>query len=219
VGHSQRTVVSELPRIASPLTRRARDPHRRRPGAFLTHHPTAPRGSTSSLADLLAAANELLQVLAHLIPTHPLPGRAAHGLINVVADLFASADAADMLASVDSTRVALSLRNTCVGVVRALEPELVLRALLRRGADIAGASAASQDPARRAQHALSLVDLVLPLEPDAPGADVSRRALPRILPELAAFFRVLDVDGRAHLVRRLAEFRWRRAGPRGVARS
>jgi hypothetical protein len=164
-----------------------------------------PLVGTSSLADLLAAANELLLVIAHLIPTHPLPGRASHALINIVADLFASADAADMLASVDSTRVALSLRNTCVGVVRALEPELVLRALLRRGADIAGASAASQDPARRAQHALSLVDLILPLESDAPGADISRRALPRILPELAAFFRVLDVDGRAHLVRRLAE--------------
>ncbi|KAH8988714.1 hypothetical protein EDB86DRAFT_2945666 [Lactarius hatsudake] len=159
----------------------------------------------TSLADLLAAANELLQVLTHLILTYPLPGRAAHGLINVVADLFASADAADMLTSVDSTRVAQGLRGTCVGIVRALEPELVLRTLLRRGADIAGASAASQDPARRAQHALSLVDLVLPLESDAPGADATRRALPQILPELATFFRVLDVDGRAHLVRRLAE--------------
>ncbi|KAF8267433.1 hypothetical protein EI94DRAFT_1801673 [Lactarius quietus] len=167
--------------------------------------PLASPSTHASLADLLAAANELLRVLAHLLPTHPLPGRASHGLINVVADLFASADAADMLASVDSTRVAQELRGTCVGVVRALEPELVLRALLRRGADIAGASAASQDPARRAQHALSLVDLVLPLEHDAPGADIARRALPRILPELATFFRVLDVDGRAHLVRRLAE--------------
>ncbi|KAH9023082.1 hypothetical protein EDB85DRAFT_2184855, partial [Lactarius pseudohatsudake] len=159
----------------------------------------------TSLADLLAAANELLQMLTHLILTYPLPGRAVHGLINVVADLFASADAADMLTSVDSTRVAQGLRGTCVGIVRALEPELVLRSLLRRGADIAGASAASQDPARRAQHALSLVDLVLPLESDAPGADATRRALPQILPELATFFRVLDVDGRAHLVRRLAE--------------
>ena len=168
--------------------------------------PLAGPSSSASLASLLAAANELLQVLAHLITTYPLPGRATHSLINVVADLFASADAADMLASVDSTRVAQGLRGTCVGVVRALETELVLRTLLRRGADIAGASAASQDPAKRAQHALSLVDLVLPLEPDAPGADVARRALPRILPELAAFFRVLDVEGRAHLVRRLAEF-------------
>ena len=167
--------------------------------------PLAGSSSRASLTDLLASANELLQVLAHLIPTYPLPGRAAHGLVNVVADLFASADAADMLTSVDSTRVPQGLRGTCVGIVRALEPELVLRALLRRGAEITGASAASQDPARRAQHALSLVDLVLPLEPDAPGADAARRALPSILPELAAFFRVLDVDGRAHLVRRLAE--------------
>jgi hypothetical protein len=136
---------------------------------------------------------------------HPLPSRAVNGLVFAAADLFACADAADTLNSVDSTRVAQGLRSTCIDTVRALDPELVLRALLRRGADIASASAASQDPVRRAHYALSLVDLVLPLEPDAASGDRVRRALSRILPELAAFFRALDVDGRAHLVRRLAE--------------
>ena len=161
--------------------------------------------SNAQFVDILAAADEVLQVLARLIPTHPLPGRAAHGIVNTAADLFACADAADALNSPDSARVAQGLRGTCVDVVRALEPELVLRALLRRGADVAGAIAAAQDPVRRAHHALSLVDLVLPLEPDAPHADTVRRTLPRILQELATFFRALDVDGRAHLVRRLAE--------------
>jgi hypothetical protein len=106
---------------------------------------------------------------------------------------------------VDSASTALGLCGTCIEIVRALDPELVLRALLRRGADIAGASAASQDPVRRAHYALSLVDLVLPLEADTPNGNKVRRVLPRILPELATFFRALDVDGRAHLVRRLAE--------------
>lgn len=167
--------------------------------------PPATPSSHAQLANLLAGADELLQVLALLIPTHPLPTRAANGLVNTAADLFACADAADTLNSVDSARVAQGLRGTCIEIVRALDPELVLLALLRRGADIAGATAASQDPVRRAHHALSLVDLVLPLEADTPNGNKVRRVLPRILPELAAFFRALDVDGRAHLVRRLAE--------------
>ena len=167
--------------------------------------PPVTPSSPAQLANLLAGADELLQVLARLIPTHPLPTRAANGLVNAAADLFACADAADTLNSVDSTGVAQGLRGTCIEIVRALDPELVLRALLRRGADIAGASMASQDPVRRSHHALSLVDLVLPLEADTPSGNKVRRVLPRILPELAAFFRALDVDGRAHLVRRLAE--------------
>jgi hypothetical protein len=167
--------------------------------------PPAMPSSHAPFASLLAGADELLQVLARLVSTHPLPTRAVNGLVFATADLFACADAADTLNSVDSTRVAQRLRNTCIDTVRTLDPELVLRALLRRGVDIASASAASQDPVRRAHHALSLVDLVLPLEPDAANGNRVRRALSRVLPELAAFFRALDVDGRAHLVRRLAE--------------
>jgi len=170
--------------------------------------PPPPRSTPSShaeLACLLAGADELLQLLARLLPTHPLPTRATNELINTTADLFAFADAADTLNSVDSVGVAQELRATCINIVRSLDPELVLRALLRRGADITGASTASQDPVRRAHHALCLVDLVLPLESNAQGGDTVCHALPRVLPELAAFFRALDVDGRAHLVRRLAE--------------
>jgi len=115
-----------------------------------------------------------------------------------------AASAADLLVSTHSTRVG-RLPGTCVSIVSVLEPELVLQAPVRRGADIASASMASQDPIRRAQHTLNLTDLILPLEPDAPGADKVFRAPPRILlvPELAAFFRVLDVDGRVYLFRRL----------------
>ena len=167
--------------------------------------PPPPPSSQAPLSCLLAGANELLQVLARLIPSHPLPTRAVNGLINASADLFACANVADTLNSVESARTAQDLRGSCIDIVRALDPELVLRALLRRGADIAGASVTAQDPVRQAHYALSLVDLVLPQEHDTPSGDKVRHALPRILPELAAFFRALDVDGRAHLVRRLAE--------------
>ena len=167
--------------------------------------PPPPPSSHAPLSCLLAGANELLQVLARLIPSHPLPTRAVNGLINAAVDLFACANAADTLNSVENARAAQDLRGSCIDIVRALDPELVLRALLRRGADIAGASATAQDPVRQAHYALSLVDLVLPQEHDTPSGDKVRHALPRILPELAVFFRALDVDGRAHLVRRLAE--------------
>ena len=167
--------------------------------------PPPPLSSHAPLGCLLAGTNELLQVLSRLIPSHPLPTRAVNGLVNAAADLFACADTADTLNSAESARIAQVLRGSCIDVVRALDPELVLRALLRRGTDLAGASATAQDPVRQAHYALSLVDLVLPQEPDTPSGDKARHALPRILPELAAFFRALDVDGRAHLVQRLAE--------------
>ena len=167
--------------------------------------PPPPLSSHAPLGCLLAGTNELLQVLLNLIPSHPLPTRAANGLVNATADLFSCADAADTLNYAESPRIAQILRGSCIDVIRALDPELVLRALLRRGTDLAGASAAAQDPVRQAHYALSLVDLVLPQEPDTSNGDRVRRALPRVLPELAAFFRALDVDGRAHLVRRLAE--------------
>ena len=164
-----------------------------------------PPSSHAPLNCLLDGANEILQVLARLIPSHPLPTRAVNGLVNAAANLFACANAADTLSSAEIARAAQNLRASCIDIARALDPELVLRALLRRGADITGASAAAQDPVRQAHYALSLVDLVLPQEPHTPSGDKVRLALPRILPELAAFFRALDVDGRAHLVRRLAE--------------
>ena len=167
--------------------------------------PPPPLSSHAPLGCILAGTNELLQVLSLLIPSHPLPTRAVDGLVNAAADLFACADVADTLNSAESARIAQVLRGSCIDVVRALDPELVLRVLLRRGTDLAGASAAAQDPVRQAHYALSLVDLVLPQEPDTPNGDKVRHALPRVLPELAAFFRALDVDGRAHLVRRLAE--------------
>jgi len=167
--------------------------------------PPPPLSSHAPLGSLLAGANELLQALSQLIPSHPLPTRAVKGLVNAAADLFACADVADTLNAAESARVAQVLRVSCIDIVSALDPELVLRGLLRRGADLAGASVAAQDPVRQAHYALSLVDLVLPQEHDTPNGDKVRHALPRILPELAAFFRALDVDGRAHLVRRLAE--------------
>jgi len=104
----------------------------------------------AQLANLLAGTDELLQILACLVPTHPVPTYAANGLVNAAVDLFACADAVDTLNSVDCVRVSQGLRGTCIDIVRALDPKLVLRALSRRGAVIAGASAASQDPVQHA---------------------------------------------------------------------
>ena len=71
-----------------------------------------------------------------------------NGLINAAADLFTCADATDTLNSAESARIAQVLCGSCVNVVHALDPELVLRMLLQRGTDIAGASATAQDPVR-----------------------------------------------------------------------
>jgi hypothetical protein len=123
---------------------------------------------------------------------------------------------ADTLNSAESTRIAQVLRESCIDIVCALGHELVLRVLGRRGTDLAGASVAAQHPVCQAHYALSLVDLVLPQEPDTPNGDKVRHTLPRILPELTAFFRALDVGGCTHLVWWLASS-WGRTGHRRVA--
>jgi hypothetical protein len=71
--------------------------------AYFSLIPPPPQPTSSShaeLACLLAGADELLQVLAHLLLTHSLPTRAVNGLINTTVDLFTFADAADTLNSV-----------------------------------------------------------------------------------------------------------------------
>jgi hypothetical protein len=88
----------------------------------------------------------------------------------------------------------------CINIARSLNPELVLCALLWHGADITGASATLQDPIHRTHHVLSLIDLVLPVEPDAWSGDPVHHTLLHVLLELATFFRALDVNGRAHLI-------------------
>jgi hypothetical protein len=108
---------------------------------------------------------------------------------------------ADTLNSAESTRIARVLRESCIDIVRALGHELVLRVLGWRGTDLV----AAQHLVCQAHYALSLVDLVLPQEPDTPNGDKVRHTLPRILPELTAFFRALDVGGCTHLVWWLAE--------------
>ncbi|KAH9954209.1 hypothetical protein BC827DRAFT_1278799 [Russula dissimulans] len=69
---------------------------------------------------------------------------------------------------------------------------------------INGASAASQDPIRHAHHVLSLIDLVLLVEPDTQSGDPVHHTLPCVLLELATFFHALDVNGQAHLIQQLA---------------
>jgi hypothetical protein len=98
--------------------------------------PPPPLSSHAPLGCLLAGTNEHLQVLSHLIRSHPLPTCAVNGPVNT---------AMDTLNSAESTRIAQVLRWTCIDIVCALGPELVLRALLHWGMDLTGASVAAQD--------------------------------------------------------------------------
>ena len=132
-----------------------------------------------------------------------------NGLVDATTDLYACADGVDTLNSVENAHKAQVLCGSCIDIVRALDPKLVLQALLRRGTDLAGISIAAQDPVCQAHYALSLVDLVLPQESNTPQGDNVCHALPCILPELVAFLCALDVDGCAHLVWWLAKGKYR----------
>lgn len=180
--------------------------------AHFTIAPAIQSDYQGSVATLLLAADETMRIVQRLAPLYPLPGRHMHALIGVVADLFACSDAADMVYSQDSdtSDAAQRVRQTCIDLVQTLahgprEAEVVLRTLLHHGT-----AANGRDPAYHLLQIFSLVDNLLPMpHPDDMRDDEDVRwvqqVLPRVLPDLTAFVRLLDLENRTHFVRRLAD--------------
>ncbi|KAI0310418.1 hypothetical protein OF83DRAFT_874002 [Amylostereum chailletii] len=171
------------------------------------------RTTQELLANLFYTTKELLSLLQRLVPLYPLPGRQLRALVTTVADLFACTDAADMLFTQEgaASSAAQRARHACIELARLLASpecasgEATLRTLLRHGLHAHGA-----DPAHHALQVLSLIDHLLPMPrdamvDDAPDADWVPAALPRVLADLTAFYRLLDPQNRVHLLRRLAD--------------
>lgn len=178
---------------------------------------TPRRLSQAFVADLFSAADEALRVIQRLVPVYPLPGRQLRTLTGGLADLFGSTDAADMIYAQgsDACSAAQSARQACIDVVRVAagsprDAEVVLRTLL-----LHGAKPGDRDPAYHLLHVFSLVDHLLPMpQRDMEMRDIQeeeaiavwiKQVVPRVLNDLTAFFRMLDPENRAHLVRRLAD--------------
>ncbi|RPD66817.1 hypothetical protein L226DRAFT_453413 [Lentinus tigrinus ALCF2SS1-7] len=175
-----------------------------------------PRIGQDVMAHLFWTADDILRLLLRLVPTFPLPSRLLRTLTANAADLFACADAADMLYAQSSqpSVAAQCASQSCIDIVRILAEQdapssegkpgaqVVLRSLLDHGLHSGGL-----DPTHHLLQVFCLLNYLLP----AVECTAEQRTLwinhviPMLLPDLSAFSRALDTENKVHFVRRLAE--------------
>jgi hypothetical protein len=178
---------------------------------FLVSAPT--RMLQSCFVDqLFQVAADLLGLIDRIALTFPPLSRTASILGANVADLFVLTDAVNMVYShPSSARTAAQIaRQKCITVVRHLSnpaafaehreyhPEIILNTLLQRGLQSDGL-----DPATYLLQVFSLIDHLLPSPTEEDQADWITAIIPHVLPDLSTFFRVLDVQNKVHLFKRL----------------
>ncbi|KAJ7693853.1 hypothetical protein B0H17DRAFT_1058481 [Mycena rosella] len=165
--------------------------------------PPPPHVDPALLVQLFRTADDLLRLIAQLTPALPMTSRALRDLIAGTADVFAcGAQAATAAAAGD-------VRQTCRDLVSRLsqpevyaEPskpgaEVVFRTLLEHGVRPSG-----RDPAAHFLQVYALIDHALPQTAGDDDQWVTS-VLPSVLPELGAFFRLLDPGNKAHVITRL----------------
>ncbi|KAF5333157.1 hypothetical protein D9611_002711 [Ephemerocybe angulata] len=168
------------------------------------------------VAQLFSTANDMLHLIEAVSTGYPLTSRSLQSLSTAVADLLVCCDSADALfTQTSSACVAAQIaRQACLDVIHALtgpdvvteagclSAQIVLRALLKHAS-----SPDEHDPVHKLLQVYSLIDHMLPYpNDDDMEADPSHwivSVLPRSLAELKAFFKVLDLESRLHLFRRL----------------
>ncbi|KAI0701183.1 hypothetical protein BC835DRAFT_1265236 [Cytidiella melzeri] len=162
---------------------------------------------------LFRASDQTVAILLRLVPHYPLPGRTIRLIVASASDLFASTDLIDLLYAQTSPTcmAAQQSRQSCIDLVRSLalapgqatggplNAEIILRTLLAHGFECG-----ERDPAHHLLQVFCLVDYLLPMpDDDALPSQWTQRVLPNVLQELWAFCSVLDIENKAHLVRRL----------------
>jgi hypothetical protein len=176
--------------------------------------------SSDHIGNLFGASNELICQLKTLLPVHLLPSRALASLLTAICDLFACMDAADIRFSPgsDTSIAAQRSRQGCIDLARMLVQskegkafiyaEPAFRSLLRHASNYG-----SRDPAYHVVQVFGLIDYLLPMpHEDAIAVDQEELAvnwvtpiIPRVLPDLTAFFRILDPESRAHFMLRIGD--------------
>ena len=181
---------------------------------FTVHAP--PAAMSGLLTHLFQASDELLRLIIRVVPAYNLVGRAFRALVISTSNLFTCTDDADMLYSQSSPTCAAAqeARQSCLDLLRALaDPastlpggklcaQVVLQTLFEHGLHYE-----KRDPAHHILQVFCLVDYLLPM-PDADDALVGawvQHVIPTLLRPLWTFCQVLDVESKAHLVRRLVE--------------
>lgn len=166
---------------------------------------------------LFETATDLLRLIEVVAGSYPLTTRSLRSLTSAVADLFICSDSANASFAPGSHPGASGgvCRQACLDVLRiltgpgvvtetgSLTAQPVFRALLAHAA-----SMDEHDPVHKLLQIFAIVDHLLPYPHDE-DMEVSEPShwityvLPKCLAELTTFFKVLDLDNRLHLFRRL----------------
>ncbi|KAI0080824.1 hypothetical protein K474DRAFT_1588997 [Panus rudis PR-1116 ss-1] len=182
--------------------------------------PTPPK----VIAWLFHTCGDTMRLISRLLLNNPLPGPPIRSLAREIANVFFCTDAADVLysQSSDTCRAAQETRQPCIDLIQLLaDPRssdvpnkpsalIVLRTLLEHGLQ-----SGNKDPAQHLTETFYLIDYLIPNPRDATDADISmwvRGVLPKISKELWAFYRVLDIDNKAHFMRRLVSLDYGEVG-------
>ncbi|KAJ7098718.1 hypothetical protein B0H15DRAFT_821944 [Mycena belliarum] len=170
---------------------------------YFTSTAPPPHRDPALLPQLFCTADDLLRLIEQLLPAFVMTSRALRDLVCAIADVFTCAAQADAAAG--------TVRETCRELVSKLsqpevyaEPrisgaEAVLRALLGHGACHRG-----RDLAAHFLQVSALVDHVLPQTVEDDDRWITL-ILPSVLPELGAFFRLLDPLNKVHVIARLVK--------------
>ncbi|KAJ6561511.1 hypothetical protein DFH09DRAFT_494900 [Mycena vulgaris] len=160
-----------------------------------------PRVDPALVVQLFSTADDSLRLIAQLTPALAMTGRALRDLTAGVANVFACA--------AQASAVAGDVRQTCLDLLSKLSQpevyvkphkpgaEVVLRTLLEHGSLPCG-----RDPAAHFLQVVALVDHILPQTVEDDDRWVTL-VLPSVLPELGAFFRLLDPRNKAHMITRI----------------
>jgi len=163
------------------------------------------------------SVNETLVLFTRLASSYLPPTRVIREWTADTVDLFACTDAADATFSHTDpvTAVARETRDTCIYSLKTLAnldafvgsrhvSEIIFRMIL-----VHGLQDGETDPIYQLHQVFALVDHLIPFpDPEILGHDEYtglwvQRVIPNVLTELHAFFTILDVESKGHLIKRL----------------
>jgi len=180
----------------------------------LTPPPSKPHNLTDQT---FRSVNDTLTLFTRLASSYLPPTRVIREWTANTVDLFACTDAADATFSRTDpvAAVARETRDTCIDSLKTLAnldvsvgpkhfSEIIFRTVL-----VHGLRDGETDPIYQLQQGFTLVDHLIPFpDPEIHGLDEYtglwvQRVIPNVLTELRAFFTVLDVESKVHLIKRL----------------
>lgn len=174
---------------------------------------TPPAAPSGLIGQLFNTANELLRSITRILPIYPLAGRAMRILVAHITNIFACTDTVDVHYSQSSVAciAAQETRQLCIDTIRILaEPvertsstkpngQIVLKALL-----LHASQSGTRDPTHHLSQVFCLIDYLLPMDADDPLVKTWLTTIfPAILKDLSVFCNLLDVENRAHFIRRI----------------